>query len=475
MANYSQISFGSKNDDVTELQNLLKNNGYKDLAIDGNFGSQTQAAVKDYQEKKGLAVDGIVGPNTWAALTKDKNSAQTAPESAATAPAETKASTFEYKPSDTVAQAEALLQQQLANKPGEFQSPWQSQLNDTLQKILNREKFSYDLNGDLLYQQYKDQYTTQGKLAMMDTMGQAAAMTGGYGNSYAQSVGQQAYQGYLQQINDKIPELYQLALSQYNQEGQDLYNQYGLYADREQQDYGRYRDRVSDYNTELGRLTEDARYKAEQDYGRWGDNYAMTQDKYDKLLGLMSIGYTPTDEELTSAGMTRAQADAVLAAYGASSGDSGQGSGGWDNSNLNENKIQMIQHALGVTADGKWGAQSRAAAGGLSADEAWEAFFNGTLGNPVGTSAEWLEQANMNKNGNTSVDTENTKLFRSSIMTSQEFARHGNKATVKGKTYSSYKSYIEACLADWTDNDVPHLGKNLTDEEVNFLMDYYGL
>ena len=67
------------------------------------------------------------------------------------------------------------------------------------------------------------------------------------------------------------------------------------------------------------------------------------------------------------------------------------------------------------------------------------------------------------------------KLFRSSIMTGTEFARHGNKATVNGKTYTSYKSYIEAALADWTDNDVPHLGKNLTDDEVKFLMDYYGL
>ena len=85
---------------------------------------------------------------------------------------------------------------------GQYQSPWQTQLNDTISKILNREKFSYDLNGDALYQQYKDQYVNQGQQAMMDTMGQAQAMTGGYGNSYAQTVGQQTYQGYLQQLND---------------------------------------------------------------------------------------------------------------------------------------------------------------------------------------------------------------------------------------------------------------------------------
>lgn len=196
------------------------------------------------------------------------------PTGDASANTETKAPSFEYeayKPSDVVIQAEALLQQQLANKPGEYTSAWQTQLNDTLNKILNREKFSYDLNGDALYQQYKDQYTTQGKMAMMDTMGQAAAMTGGYGNSYAQSVGQQAFQGYLQQLNDRIPELYQLALNQYNAEGDEMYNQAALMAQQEEQDYGRYRDTVGDYYTELDRLTDDARYQAELDYGKWGD------------------------------------------------------------------------------------------------------------------------------------------------------------------------------------------------------------
>ncbi|HLI70003.1 MAG TPA: peptidoglycan-binding protein [Ktedonobacteraceae bacterium] len=38
------------------------------LAKDGQFGPQTQAAVKDFQKKKGLSVDGIVGPQTWHAL-----------------------------------------------------------------------------------------------------------------------------------------------------------------------------------------------------------------------------------------------------------------------------------------------------------------------------------------------------------------------------------------------------------------------
>ena len=182
------------------------------------------------------------------------------------------APSFDYKPSDDVTNAYNLLNDWIKNKPGEYVSKWQTYIDETLNKILNREKFSYDLNGDMLYQQYKDQYTTQGKLAMMDTMGQAATMTGGYGNSYAQTAGQQAYQGYLQQLNDKIPELYQLALNQYNQEGQDLYNQYGLYLDRDSQDYSKYRDSMSDYYTDLQWLTDNARYMSETEYERaWND------------------------------------------------------------------------------------------------------------------------------------------------------------------------------------------------------------
>ena len=96
------------------------------------------------------------------------------------------------------------------------------------------------MNGDALYKQYKDRYTQQGKQAMMDTMGQAQAMTGGYGNSYAQTVGQQAYNQQLNQLNDVIPELYQLALSKYNQDTASLQDQYAMYANLNAQDYSRW-------------------------------------------------------------------------------------------------------------------------------------------------------------------------------------------------------------------------------------------
>lgn len=168
-----------------------------------------------------------------------------------------------------------------------YQSTWQDQLRETANKILNREKFSYDLNGDALYKQYKDRYTQQGRQAMMDTMGQAQAMTGGYGNSYAQSVGQQSYQGYMQGLNDQVPQLYQIALDKYTREGDQMRDNMSLMLQQDDIAYGRYRDQLADQNT-----------------------------AYNKLMALMTgYNYEPTAEELEAAGMTTAQKNAVLKPY----------------------------------------------------------------------------------------------------------------------------------------------------------------
>lgn len=288
MATYKQVSYGSNGSDVKKLQELLNQNGSYNLATDGIFGDKTKAAVTDYQKKNNLAVDGIAGENTWGALTKAQTQAA-AP--AATAPAQTQTPAFsygDYKPSDTVAQAQALLQQQMAQKPGQYQSTWEGQLNETINQILNRDKFSYDVNADALYQQYKDQYVRQGQLAMMDTMGQAAALTGGYGSSYGQSVGQQAYQGYLQQLNEVVPELYGMARDQYNQEGQALYDQAALMAQQEDQDYSRYMDGLNAYLSERDYLT--GRYDAERDYdyGQWADGRDFS---YGQFIDERNMGY----------------------------------------------------------------------------------------------------------------------------------------------------------------------------------------
>lgn len=121
-----------------------------------------------------------------------------------------------------------------------YASNWEARMNNAIGQILDRKDFTYDASADPLYRQYKDRYVQGGKMAMMDTLGQASTLTGGYGNSYAQSAGQQAYQGYMQGLNDKIPELYRLAADKYDREGNSLYQRYSLMNAMENRDYDRY-------------------------------------------------------------------------------------------------------------------------------------------------------------------------------------------------------------------------------------------
>lgn len=241
-----------------------------------------------------------------------------------------------YEESDAVRNAQDALKNQAASKPGQYTSQWQQQLDDIMGKIQNREKFTYDVNGDALYNQYKDQYVRNGKLAMQDTMGQAAALTGGYGNSYAQQVGQQTYQGYLTGLTDKIPELYQMALNKYQMDGDALQKQYAILGDREQQDYGRYQDALSSwqndrnflydqYNQEraldYGRYTDDRN----NDYSRWQDNAARAQAQVEYLL---SIGVRPSDDLLAASGLDKQYVDGKISQWQNSQiGNGGSGGG----------------------------------------------------------------------------------------------------------------------------------------------------
>lgn len=227
-----------------------------------------------------------------------------------------------YQQSDSVTQAQDALKTQQSAKPAQYQSQWQSQLNDLMGQIQNRPAFQYDVNADALWNQYKDQYVNQGRQAMMDTMGQAAAMTGGYGNSYAQTVGQQAYQGYLQGLNDKLPGLYQLALNRYQTEGDQLLTQYGLMADQESQEYSRYMDAVNQYYADLDRAQ--SLYDAERnfDYGKWADDRNFGYSQYRDQIADQQW-QTQWDEDVR-----RYNYEHGLGEYASVGGDSSSGGGG---------------------------------------------------------------------------------------------------------------------------------------------------
>lgn len=172
---------------------------------------------------------------------------------------------------------------------------YQSKINDTINKILNREEFTFDLNGDALYNQYKDSATRQGKLAMEDAIGMASAMTGGYGNSYAQSVGQQAFNQQLEGLNDVIPEVYQLARDKYDNDTQKLLNDYAILSAEEEKDYNRKlaEEQLANSNTESG-LSDD--YK-------WTMDYALNALKNGYTVDFNTGAFTPVEEDKEYTGL----------------------------------------------------------------------------------------------------------------------------------------------------------------------------
>ena len=65
---YGVSRYGSRGEEVKQIQTKLKSWGYYNGEVDGIFGSNTQAAVKKFQQKNGLNVDGVVGEKTLSAL-----------------------------------------------------------------------------------------------------------------------------------------------------------------------------------------------------------------------------------------------------------------------------------------------------------------------------------------------------------------------------------------------------------------------
>ena len=59
---------GSRGEEVRQIQTALQNRGYDPGSVDGIYGERTEAAVRQFQADQGLAVDGIAGPDTLAAL-----------------------------------------------------------------------------------------------------------------------------------------------------------------------------------------------------------------------------------------------------------------------------------------------------------------------------------------------------------------------------------------------------------------------
>ena len=174
-----------------------------------------------------------------------------------------------YAPSENLVTMQQQLADYQATKPGAYQSSYSDKINAVLDGILNRKDFTYDPSFDPVYKQYSKKYQEMGKKAMQDTMGQAASLTGGYGNSYATTAAQQAYNQYMQQANDILPQLEQAAYNRYQTEGDQMAQQLALLQGLEQGDYGRYRDDLNDYYNQLNIYQNQLNDLNTQEYNRF--------------------------------------------------------------------------------------------------------------------------------------------------------------------------------------------------------------
>ncbi len=182
-----------------------------------------------------------------------------------------------------------------------FSGSYDDEIGRLYDRIINREGFRYDMNSDPLYMSYRDRYTREGRLAMKSTMGQAAALTGGYGSSYSQAVGQEQYGAYLEKLGNVMPQLYSAAYSRYKSEGDALSEKYAMAVKRGESEYNRYRDRLSD-----AKAQQELGYKLEQ------QDYERQQKAFQTLMSLISsTGYEANEDDLKQSGMSQAQADAI--------------------------------------------------------------------------------------------------------------------------------------------------------------------
>lgn len=210
-----------------------------------------------------------------------------------------------YQPSQQVQDAQKYLQSVIDRKPGtyqsqysgqidglsrqimgrpEYQSQYSGQIDDLYRQIMDRPDFQYDVAQDPVYQAYRDQYMRQGQQAMQDTVGNAAALTGGYGNSWAATAGSQAYQDYLTRLNGVIPELYQQAYERYGQEGQEMRQNLAMLQGLDETAYGRYNQAGQEMRQNLSMLQglDNTAYAQYRDtVGDWQADRAYAAQQYD--------------------------------------------------------------------------------------------------------------------------------------------------------------------------------------------------
>lgn len=190
-----------------------------------------------------------------------------------------------------------------------YNNRYQTEIDDLLDRVQNYEDFSWSKETDPAYSAYAKQYRREGARATEDAMAAAAAATGGQISTAAMTAASQAGDYYAGKLADAIPQLYENAYNRYLSEYSKLVDQLNQTQQQEQMDYNK-------YLTELGQYNTDRNFG----YNQWLDEYNMLgsylgalqgQDstEYDRLMD--QVGYNQDQQSLY-----QAQVDAILQAGG---------------------------------------------------------------------------------------------------------------------------------------------------------------
>lgn len=193
-----------------------------------------------------------------------------------------------------------------------YENAFAQQQKDLLDRILNREDFSWSKETDPQWSSYKKSYLREGDRATANALAQASAASGGRPSSHAVNAATQAGDYYATKLNDVIPTLYQQAyeryLDEYNMKLKDL----NAVNQQEQLDYAKYLDRLGQFNTDRGFA-----------YQNYADDYDRLRSQLADVQGQDQIDYAryldETSRQQTAQDSIRSQVDAILAAGGSPS------------------------------------------------------------------------------------------------------------------------------------------------------------
>lgn len=193
-----------------------------------------------------------------------------------------------------------------------YENTFAQQQKDLLDRILNREDFSWSKETDPQWSSYKKSYLREGDRATANALAQASAASGGRPSSYAVNAATQAGDYYATKLNDVIPTLYQQAyeryLDEYNMKLKDL----NTVNQQEQLDYAKYLDRLGQFNTDRGFA-----------YQNYADDYDRLRSQLADVQGQDRIDYAryldEASRQQTAQDSIRSQVDAILAAGGSPS------------------------------------------------------------------------------------------------------------------------------------------------------------